>query len=184
MALATTQDPPPTPLKRTGAPTLYRDEYCAMMIAWFEDLASKVQPVADPAPDAKRSVAQVCGQIPTFERFASNIGVSVKCLMEWRNRHEAFGTAYARAKSIQADVFTQGLATGAMNPTGGIFVAKNVLGWRDRTEIETVTRAEDSESTSAMKRALEHATPDQLQALSALVAAMMANAPAIPSASE
>ena len=66
-----------------------------------------------------------------------------------------------------------------MNPTGGIFVAKNVIGWRDRTEVETVSRAEDSESTSAMKAALEHASPEQLQALSALVRAMLSNAPAI-----
>ena len=154
------------------------------MVAWFEDLAFKIQPVADPTPDAKRSVAQVCGQIPTFERFASNIGVSVKCLMEWRDRHETFGASYARAKSIQSDVFTQGLATGVMNPTGAIFVAKNILGWRDRSEVETVTRVEDSESTSAMKAALQHASPEQLADLSALVAAMLANAPAISSGSE
>ena len=155
-----------------------------MMIAWFEDLASKVQPVTDPALDAKRSVSQVCGQIPTFERFASNIGVTYKALQEWSVRHASFGEAYARAKSIQADVFTQGLATGVMNPTGAIFVAKNVLGWRDRTEVETVTRVEDSDATSAMKQALEHATPKQLAELSALVRAMLATAPAIPSASE
>ena len=166
------------PVKRMGAPTLYREEYGDIMIAWFEDLASKVQPVADPAPDAKRSVAQVCGQIPTFERFASNIGVTYKALQEWSVRHTSFGEAYARAKSIQADVFAQGLATGVMNPTGAIFVAKNVLGWRDRTEVETVTRAEDSDATLAMKRALEHATPKQLDELRSLVASMLANAPA------
>jgi hypothetical protein len=72
----------------------------------------------------------------------------------------------------------RGLASGTYNPTGAIFVAKNLAGWRDRTEVETVTRVEDSESTQAMKLALQHATPEQLQALSTLVASMMANAPA------
>ena len=97
----------------------------------------------------------------------------------WCKRHAEFFEARARCKAITEQWFSVALTTGAANPTGAIFVAKNILGWRDRTEVETVTRVEDSESTSAMKRALEHATPEQLQALSDLVAAMQANAPAI-----
>jgi hypothetical protein len=79
---------------------------------------------------------------------------------------------------MQEDWMANALASGIANPTGAIFVAKNMLGWRDKTEVETISRIEDSDATTAMKRALEHASPDQLQALSALVAAMLANAPA------
>ena len=162
--------------RHTGSPTLYRPEYAADIVAFF---ASKPVPVTPPEGGAKEAVQFIYATMPTFEEFAGSIEVSTNILREWENRHAAFQVACARARDIQRRWFTAGLASGAMNPTGGIFVAKNIIGWRDRTEIETVTRAEDSESTSAMKAALEHASPEQLAALSTLVAAMLANAPAI-----
>ena len=179
LAIATTQDPPPPP-KRIGAPTLYREEYCHLVVDYF---AARPIP-ATQSIDNREAVAQTYATMPTFQGFAGSIGVSTKVLYDWQGRHAAFGEACARARDIQEQWFIAGMNTGGINPTGGIFVSKNILKWRDRTEVETVSRAEDSESTSAMKRALEYATPAQLADLSALVAAMLANAPAIPSASE
>tara|TARA_R110000868_G_scaffold165150_3_gene398095 strand:+ start:836 stop:1390 length:555 start_codon:yes stop_codon:yes gene_type:complete len=161
--------------RHTGSPTLYRPEYAADIVTFF---ASKPVPVTPPEGGAKEAVQFIYATMPTFEEFAGLIEVSTNILREWENRHTAFQVACARARDIQRRWFTAGLASGAMNPTGGIFVAKNIIGWRDRTEVETVTRVEDSESTQAMKLALHHATPDQLAALSTLVRAMMANAPA------
>ena len=134
--------------------------------------------------DNREAVAQTYASMPTFQGFAGSIGVSTKVLYDWQGRHATFSEACARARDIQEQWFIAGLNTGGMNPTGGIFVSKNILKWRDKTEVETVTRAQDSEATLAMKAALEHASPEQLAALSTLVAAMLANAPAIPSASE
>ena len=179
MALATPQPPSPAQ-KRTGAPTLYRDEYCAMVVEYF---ASREIPTMQ-SPDNRESVAQTYATMPTFQGFAGSIGVSTKVLYDWQGRHASFSESCARARDIQEQWFICGLNTGGINPTGGIFVSKNILKWRDKTEIETVSRVEDSESTTAMKAALEHASPGQLAELSALVRAMLANAPAIPSASE
>ena len=167
--------------RHTGAPTLYRPEYAADIVAFF---ASKPVPVNAPEGGAKEAVQFIYATMPTFEEFAGSIGVSTVTLRDWETRHPAFALSCARARDTQRRWFTAGLASGAMNPTGGIFVAKNIIGWRDRTEVETVTRAEDSDATQAMKRALEHASPAQLAELSTLVAAMLANAPAMPSASE
>ena len=151
-----------------------------MVVEYF---ASRPIPITQ-SPDNRESVQQTYATMPTFQGFAGSIGVSTKVLYDWQGRHATFSEACARARDIQEQWFIAGLNTGAMNPTGGIFVSKNILRWRDRTEVETVARAEDSESTSAMKAALQHASPEQLQALSVLVRAMLANAPAIPSASE
>lgn len=161
--------------RHIGAPTLYKPEYATDIVAFF---ASKPVPITPPDGGAKEAVQFIYATMPTFEEFAGSIEVSTNILREWENRHAAFQVACARARDIQRRWFTAGLASGAMNPTGGIFVAKNIIGWRDKTEVETVTRAEDSDATTAMKRALAHATPEQLQALSTLVQAMMANAPA------
>lgn len=148
-----------------------------MVVAYFQ---SRQIPMAQ-SSDNKEAVQQTYATMPTFQGFAGSIGVSTKVLYDWQNRHAPFSEACARARDIQEQWFIAGLNTGIMNPTGAIFVAKNILKWRDRTEVETVTRVEDSDATIAMKRALEHATPDQLAALSTLVASMLANAPAVAS---
>ena len=169
--------------RHVGAPTLYRPEYAQAIIDYFEShqLPGDLAPSKD---NNQRAIERIYTHMPTLQGFARSIGTSTKVLKDWEMRHAAFGMASARARDIMEEHIARGLASGVYNPTGGMFVAKNLAGWRDRSEVETVTRAEDSESTLAMKRALEHATPDQLAALSALVAAMMANAPAIPSATE
>ena len=166
--------------RHIGAPTLYRPEYAQAIIDYFES----AQLPGDLAPDdsgpgsGKRAVERIYTHMPTLQGFARSIGTHVQRVHEWAKRHPAFAESCARARSIMDEHMARGLASGVYNPTGAVFVAKNLNGWRDRTEVETVSRAEDSESTSAMKAALEHATPGQLQALSTLVAAMMANAPA------
>ena len=151
-----------------------------MVVEYF---ASREIPTMQ-SPDNREAVAQTYAMMPTFQGFAGSISVSTKVLYDWQGRHATFSEACARARDIQEQWFIAGLNTGGMNPTGGIFVSKNILKWRDKTEVETVTRAEDSEATLAMKAALEHASPEQLAALSTLVQQMLANAPSLPSASE
>lgn len=175
----------PGSYRHIGAPTLYKDSYAQAIIDYFES----AQLPGDLAPDdsgpgsCKRATERVYTHMPTLQGFARSIGTSTKVLRDWEMRHAAFGAACARARDVMEEHIARGLASGVYNPTGGMFVAKNLAGWRDRTEVETVTRAEDSEATLAMKRALEHATPDQLAALSTLVQAMMANAPVLEAGS-
>ena len=174
-AIATRQDSPPPPPRRAHN-ALYRDEYPSMLVAYFEARPLGLRMIDAGQADTARAV---CSEVPTFQGFSRVIGCSPTTFAEWDKRHPAWLDARARCKAIQEDWFSNALVSGIGNPTGAIFVAKNMLNWRDRSEVETVTRAEDSEATSAMKRALEHASPEQLQALATLVQAMLANAPAI-----
>ena len=164
LAIATTQDPP-----RTGRPTLYRDQYCDSVVEFFQRPRS---------PRTSTDDRILPGELPSLSAWGDEHNVSPKLISEWQNRYPAFREACTRAKSIGAELLSDRALNGQYNAQYAAFYAKNAFGWRDRTEVETVTRAEDSESTTAMKRALEHATPEQLQALSTLVAAMLANAPA------
>ena len=166
----------------SGRPTLYRPEYCEQIIDFFRS-HPLTKPIDDGGDSLKRSVQAVCGTVPTFQRFADSIDVDITTLTEWRRRHLAFSIAYARAKTIQEDFFTQGLSQGIMNPTGAIFVAKNILGWKDKTEVETVN-SQDSQDMGQMKQALANATAAQLAQFSALIAAMQAQVPAVLPAAE
>jgi len=155
---------------------LYQVHYPAMLVDYFESRPLGLRMIDAGQGDTARAV---CSEVPTFQGFSRVIGVSPTVMCDWDKRHSAWSEARARCKAIQEDWFSNALVSGIGNPTGAIFVAKNMLGWADKQTVETVTRAEDSESTIAMKRALEFATPDQLAALSTLVAAMLANAPAV-----
>ena len=169
MAIASRQDSPPPPPKRTGRPTLYRDEYCDSVVEYFQ------------RPRAARTSTDdriLPGELPSLSAWGNEHDISPKLISEWQNRHAAFREACTRAKAIGADLLSDRALIGQYNAQYAIFYAKNAFGWKDKSEVETVTRAEDSESTSAMKAALEHATPAQLADLSALVRAMLANAPA------
>lgn len=119
------------------------------------------------------------GELPSLSAWGNEHDISPQLISDWQNRHPAFREACTRAKAIGAELLSDRALTGQYNAQYAVFYAKNAFGWKDRTEVETVSRAEDSESTSAMKAALEHASPEQLQALAALVAAMLSNAPAI-----
>ena len=166
--------------RHIGAPTLYKPEYAQAIIDFFEShqLPGDLAPDDSGPGSGKRAVERIYTHMPTLQGFARSIGTHVQRVHEWAKRHPAFAESCARARSIMDEHMARGLASGVYNPTGAVFVAKNLNGWRDRTEIETVTRVEDSESTTAMKAALEHATPAQLAELSALVRQMLANAPA------
>ena len=60
------------------------------------------------------------------------IGVHRDTLQEWAKQHPDFSVAYERAKDFQENfLITNGLK-GMGSTLFGIFVAKNVLGWRDK----------------------------------------------------
>lgn len=105
---------------------------------------------------AKAAAIAICAEVPTFQAFAATLNTTPQILLDWRERHPAFKQAYARAKAMQERHFIIGLTQGTMNATGAIFVAKNILGWRDKQDIE-LTGPDGGPVTS--KLALEFVLP-------------------------
>lgn len=105
------------------------------------------------------------------------IDIDPATFKRWRDTHEDFRNAHARCKAIQNDFFVQGLAQGIMNPTGAIFVAKNVLGWRDKVDIEQTTTT--VEGTPLMAQCLGVATPEERQLLRNLLETLRARVLAV-----
>jgi DNA-packaging protein gp3 len=128
--------------KQTGRPTVYREEFADMLVEFFSKPSTEVKTVTDKQGEEK--VIVVPGDFPTLARFAVSIGVTTETLHDWATaknpdgslRKPVFSYAYKKAKDLQQANLVEGTLKGAYNSTFAIFTAKNVLGWRDKTEHE------------------------------------------------
>ncbi|MEG0570907.1 MAG: terminase small subunit [Oscillospiraceae bacterium] len=125
---------------KKGRPTLYKKKYCSQIIEYF-----KVSPlVTDPKrtfyPDGtiKSEDPQVRGaEFPTFQGFASSLGVHVSTLLDWRDLHEDFAFSYALAKQLQENIWLVNSISGLYNSQFARFFGKCCLGYTDKSENET-----------------------------------------------
>lgn len=116
---------PPTYQKWTfeDRRTKYKPEYCQGIVSWFrqglEDL--EINNRID---------------LPTFQRYAVEIGVTEETLKRWSRAHADFGQAFEFCQTIQQAALIHGTITGKFPAAAGIFTEKNILGWRDKHDIE------------------------------------------------
>lgn len=124
-----------------GRPTTYRIEYAEMLVRFFD--VKPFEKVQVQGKLGKTRVELVPGVFPMLGRFAHKIGVSIQSLHNWlgalddegRPRHPEFLDAYARAKGLQEALLVEGTMAGAFDGRFAPFLAKNLLGWKDRTEV-------------------------------------------------
>lgn len=171
---------------KIGRPTDYRDNYPDLLIQYFQSrfdsiINSPIEPMDDDSGrgSSKRAVQRMYLEFPTIAGFANSIETHEQRIFEWSERHPALAEARARVVGITKHLLVGGMLDGRYNAQAAQFVGKNLAGMRDKTEIETTNKVEDSEATQALKRALEHAEPAQLTALTVLIQAMQANAPKV-----
>lgn len=130
--------------RKVGRPTSYQPEYAQMLIDFFSRPAWDV-----PGPD--NTVIE--GFFPTLAGFCWEIGCTQTTLRNWAYAKDIddtpmwpeFLTAYEAAKERQEQIFTLGYLKGKYaNPAIGALVAKNLMNWRDKQELEsTVTQTTD-----------------------------------------
>lgn len=131
--------------KKTGRPTLYKDEYPELLIKHFD-----IPPYFKTTKQVftKSGVCEVevlePNDFPTLAGFAIKIGVCRDSLHEWANKkdkdgnlkHPLFSDAYKKVSLYQENYLVTNGLRGIVNTAFAIFTAKNVLGWRDKKEIE------------------------------------------------
>lgn len=123
--------------QKLGRPSSYRPEYAQQMVDYFD------QPAWDVTnPDG--SVTE--GFFPTLAGFCCEINVTKVTLRGWANAKDMDGTplwpeflsAFEHCKERQEQVFSQGYMRGKyFNPMIGTLIAKNLMDWRDKQEIES-----------------------------------------------
>lgn len=129
------------PVKR-GRPSVYDPIFCDELIELFSQPATREVTLRDAKGNERIEILP--GVFPTLARFAAMIGVTRETLHDWATaktpegelKHPDFSYAYKKAKEFQEANLVEGTMAGAYNSTFAIFTAKNVLGWRDKTEQE------------------------------------------------
>ncbi len=92
----------------------------------------------------KETVKLLPNDLPFIRDFAKKIGVNTDTLYEWANKKEEdgalvypeFSEALKAVKQLQEKIIVINALNGCYNSTFAIFTAKNVLGWRDKTETD------------------------------------------------
>lgn len=119
-------------------PTLYDPTLCDQLDAYF---------AKEPWTEAERTIERRDGstvtemvrhpcELPTLAGFACQIGVHRDTLHEWTKIHPEFSDAIKRAKAHQERILVGNGLCGLYEGPFGIFTAKNVLGWRDKQDID------------------------------------------------
>lgn len=110
-----------------GRPYEYRAEYADRLIAFCD-------------PDANLAKSK----LPLLARFAWDLGVTSATVYNWAHdknqdgslRNPEFFAAYQRAKDAQQEVLAHGALNGQFNASFAALTAKNILGWRDKQDLE------------------------------------------------
>ena len=125
-----------------GRPTSYKYEYVDQLIEFFDTSVYTIKTTYD--KEGNEKVEKVLNPFPTLARFATKLGVTRETLHDWATlkdangelRYPEFAYAYKRAKDYQEALLVEGAIGGMYQANFSIFTAKNVLGWRDKTEQE------------------------------------------------
>ncbi len=124
--------------KENKAACKYKDEYCDMLIDFFNQPATRVEykETYYKGELTSRVPIVVATEYPTFELFAAKLGVSVRTLKNWCEQDRRFADYYARAKEIQLGKLTSMAVTGLYNPVYAKFEAVNNHNKKDKSEVE------------------------------------------------
>lgn len=134
--------------KPIGRPSKYKKEYCQKMIDFFsvspteERFDSEVVETGELGDTAKVIVKKKTTtkgkgvDLPTFVRFAHNIGVCDNTLQAWCKESPDFLRAYEKCQQLQEDIWKVNSLNGNYNAQFATFLGKNVYGYKDKSEVE------------------------------------------------
>lgn len=159
----------------THAPTRYDPAFSSDMLHYFANASASAMRLysetveqeevkGKPTRKHKAEARAVCGEVPTFQRFANSIGITVNTLEGWGRKHPEFGYAYARCQDMLKDFLIQAGVAGRIPPAVMIFVSKNLTDMRDEATLNV-----QASQMSQERPVLADKTPEQLTALKELV---------------
>lgn len=166
-------------LKRlVGRPTVYRDEFVDMILAFFRiDVERSVEVTkADKEGKPMTVTETVLNRFPTLERFADSIGVTRQTLHDWSVatekdgktlKHPEFSYAYARSRDLQSALLQEGGLGGQYESRLATLALKNIAGWREQVDAQVttaVTTATTDELNEVYRQGIERAARARAEA--------------------
>lgn len=125
-------------------PTKYKKKYCDELVAYFDKPLTETH-------DVKQSYrgqvfelpVEVTTPLPTFERFALDIGVTMSTMWEWKQVHPEFSNAYAKAQALQEQMIVGNAIMGRYVGPFAQFYLKNKYGYIDKQATDITTNGKD-----------------------------------------
>lgn len=119
-------------------PTKYDPTFCKQIVEFFarEPWTEHERTITRRDGSTVEETYRLPAELPTLATFACEIGVHRDTLNEWERQHPEFSDAVKRAKEHQERILVSNGLCGLYAGPFGIFTAKNVLGWRDKSSQE------------------------------------------------
>lgn len=114
----------------------YKEEYCDDIIKFFTEVEDNTlyKEYYDSNGNVKyREPIPQPPRLPTFERYATKLGVTMETLINWCKRHKRFKHSYARAKQIQLCVIKEYAANKQYDSNFAKFLCINNHDMADKT---------------------------------------------------
>lgn len=124
--------------RKPGCPSKYTPDYCKRIVEFFDIEPYREVEVTITHKDGSEytKTELKANDLRFLSAFARSIGVSQDSLHEWAKKYPEFCVALKKAKDLQAEhLITNGLHNTFAQPFA-IFTAKNILGWRDKQDLE------------------------------------------------
>lgn len=118
-----------------GRPSKYDPAFAEQLLAYFDVEACEFEIVENSKGDMCR-VAKPAS-LPTLAGFACKIGVHRETLLNWSEVHREFFDALKMAKDHQERILVENGLMGGYDKSFAIFTAKNLIDWRDKSEVNT-----------------------------------------------
>ncbi len=120
------------------AKSQYDPKYCKEMIAFFDiPLYYEVKETVFMKDGShKDTIRHVPNALPLIGKFAASIGFTAQALRDWREKHPEFDEAYSISKAHQKSMLINNGLNRLFDSVFSIFAAKNMIGWRDKTEVD------------------------------------------------
>lgn len=117
-------------------PTKYKKLYCKSIVDYFDKpLTYKDEETRYYKGEPYTVARTLVSDLPTFESFASSIGVTMSTMWEWKQVHEEFSNAYQRAQQLQEQMIVGNSITGRYAGSFAQFYLKNKYAYVDKQEL-------------------------------------------------
>ena len=127
-----------------GAPTKYDPKYCQEILEFFnvEPVRQTTKTITTKNGTTIEEEGYLANPMPFLVDFCDKIGITKRTLLNWTEKHEEFLHAYTRAKEYQERHLVNNALVGNYNAGFASLVAKNWLGWKEKSETDVTSGGE------------------------------------------
>lgn len=122
-------------------PSKYKKLYCKSIIEFFDKPLTYTDEEKKYYKGQAYTVTRtLVTELPTFERFASSIGVTMSTMWEWKQAHDEFSNAYKQAQQLQEQMIVGNAMAGRYVGSFAQFYLKNKHQYVDQSQIDHTTK--------------------------------------------